>query len=520
MYIRHIGTDGMVEQFFKDKPEIGGADTETTGLHIKMDKAFLVIFGWEGHTYTFEPTPINMMRMYECVQQLDKLYFWNTKFDMHMLRNAGHPYPYKNLSDGMFLARLSLNADDKQSLALKAIANRFVKASSSMLQDEVKAELTNLRKIRNKIFYGYMKEATQFTKAQIDEYLSDPVLERPKGFDELVKAFEQDYPEPNYSNVPMELMYKYASSDVEMMLEFIKMAMPVVKYRDQLNTLKLEEDVIYALYEMESVGFKTDRQYLEDSKVKVKEYIVQLRNELTEIYGAPLKVGQHAKIKQHLVKNGLKVDGADEANLIRAKAQAEGDLKRFCDLVVELRTLEKWYSTYILRILEGSRQDGRSYTSINQAGTVSGRVSSGFQQFPKDNLHDSEGNVLFEPRKAFTVTGGGYDSIYYLDYSQIELRVQADYTFKISGGDTNLCRAYMPFECKRASGEKFDPMNRQHLTEWGSGDWLLPNGELWQPTDVHGATTSQAFPELEVGSKDFKDMRKIGKTVNFARHTV
>ena len=520
MYIRHIGTDGMKEQFFTDCPKIAGADTETTGLHIKFDKAFLVVFGWEGHVYTFPPTEVNMSRMYECAQTLDKLFFWNTKFDMHMLRNAGFPYPFQNLSDGMFLARLALNADDKQSLALKAISNRFVKASSSMLQDEVKGALTALKKTRNKIFYNYMKEATGLTKKKIDFYLKDLFIDKPDGFEDLVENFNETYPEPNYSDIDIELLQHYASNDVEIMLDFIKRATPVVIYRQQENILKIEEQLIYPLYEMESVGFKMDREYLKESKEKVKEYILRLRQELEHVYGAPLTVGQHAVIKQHLLDSGANVTGADEANLVRVMSTATGDLKRFCELVVELRTLEKWYSTYILRLLEGSKVDGRSYTSINQAGTVSGRVSSDFQQFPKNNLHDSDGNVLFEPRRAFVVSGDGYDSIYYLDYSQIELRVQADYTFKISGGDTNLCRAYMPFQCRRKNGELFDPTIPEHLKEWNTGDWYTPEGELWEPTDVHGATTSQAFPDLEVGSKQFKDLRKIGKTVNFARHTV
>ena len=43
----------------------------------------------------------------------------------------------------------------------------------------------------------------------------------------------------------------------------------------------------------------------------------------------------------------------------------------------------------------------------------------------------------------------GYKGIAYLDYSQVELRLQALYTILVGSPDLNLCRAYMPYECVR-----------------------------------------------------------------------
>ena len=54
---------------------------------------------------------------------------------------------------------------------------------------------------------------------------------------------------------------------------------------------------------------------------------------------------------------------------------------------------------------------------------------------------------------------GDYDAIVYLDYSQIELRLQAFYTIVIGHPDTNLCRAYSPYKCHLEDGTPYDIHN-------------------------------------------------------------
>jgi DNA polymerase-1 len=151
-------------------------------------------------------------------------------------------------------------------------------------------------------------------------------------------------------------------------------------------------------------------------------------------------------------------------------------------------------------------------------------MSSNFQQFPKNALYSLDGQELFHPRKAFTVKGGNYESIVYIDYDQIELVTQAHYTLLVSGGDINLCRAYMPFRCHHyLTGDTYNfknPSERARATEKqpnGESAWLTEDGKPWTKTDLHSMTAHKAYPDVPMDSEEFKKVcRPKGKTTNFA----
>lgn len=48
--------DRMLKDYELDNPPYIAFDTETTGLNIITDKAFIVIVGWYKRVYCFEPT--------------------------------------------------------------------------------------------------------------------------------------------------------------------------------------------------------------------------------------------------------------------------------------------------------------------------------------------------------------------------------------------------------------------------------------------------------------------------------
>ena len=160
-----------------------------------------------------------------------------------------------------------------------------------------------------------------------------------------------------------------------------------------------------------------------------------------------------------------------------------------------------------------------SIQPIHNQGTVTGRVSSDLQQQPKEALTDKEGNEVFHPRKAFLADEGW--NLIFMDFSQMELRVQAYYTLLLKEGDLNLCRAYIPLNCRSTvTGELYDYKDPECVKRWNSGEWVHnEDGVVWEPIDLHAVTTFKAFPFLnnDPNHPEFKHYRTIGKRCNFLK---
>lgn len=599
---RFDGIKHMVTLFHKDKPIISGGDTETTGLHLVKDKPFLIIFGWlipgkteGGRVFTFEPTKENMEIFLSLAKQTRMFIWQNTTYDLHMMENIDFSYNEPNLVENMVLARLSLEAlstrDGGDSMALKHLGTKYVHPHAAYSEAVVKEELKKLNQNRVNILTAALKEfdhpteteykpiridtgkktttpyanknpdnvfwrtlKKKWNKGLVEDFLKDitnDLEDLPPDVREVWEAWQEEYPEATYQDVDPKIMKMYAGDDVITMLEFAKKALKIIKQREQGEILKRECAIIPAIRDMERYGLRVDREYLESCRIKLKNYIIRKRKEMYDLAGAIVNVGQDKTIIDVFKKNwNVNLVNCDKAVLKNImNDELEGQMipegaKAYARLINQLRRLEKWYSTYIVRTLERSSFDGRLYLQLNQAGAVSGRFSSDGQQFPKDAILDDDGNELYHPRRAFIADEGM--EWYFLDYSQIELRDQANYTILVSGGDLNLCRAYMPFKCtgthKGTTGEYNyrEPEKRRY---WQLQNfWHDEKDELWTPTDVHGQTAHNALIELGYeckemydtyhyvgkgdgffgniidGPKAFKKVRDKGKTFNFMRN--
>lgn len=530
IWITDLNASKILVEFEEDKPDYVAFDTETTGLNIITDKAFLVIVGW--HTadgkkiFCFEPTQYTLAILYELFTKSKMTFAHNTKFDLHMLTNTGLDYDLKqiNWSDTMILARLCLDADDdKQSLALKTLAKRFVDKSAGDDEKLVKSELMAIKKRNRTLLDNLLKEKHNMTLKQFEATCKDieqGIDTLPEEVQETYYDWEKEFGEPTYADVDREIMIKYAYNDVSITLDLVKLCLPILKNRQQVKTFLRENACILVFYKQERVGFKIDTEYLEACKIKLRDYIQKQRAKFYEMAGRVVNIGQHAELKKlYMEKWGVNLPSVSRTELPFHTAKMPEEAKKFTELLLELRSLEKWYSTYIMKFVR-TITNGRIYTQIQQAGTVSGRISSDFQQFPKEGLYDNEGNELIHPRSLIIPSGGIYNTVYCCDYSAMELRGQAHYTLKLFGGDKNLCRAYVPFECYTMKGDTkvpFDIDNEYHRANFEKAKWYcLENDEPWHPTDLHAQTAINAFGEEIKNSPDFKKYRKYGKVCNFA----
>ena len=553
------------------KPEIGAVDTEADGLHIINSKPFLVQFGFlypekkEGYTFAIDLENTSfadeVLDYWDSVAHTLKHYMGhNIKFDLHMLKNIGHEYDGDNLTDTMFYIRYGHDAlhvsEGGPPLGLKEYATRYIDRNAKLHEHKLSKEKTDITKVYNNRLKTMLNKsgaklpegcgAKSFTLKVIADLFKDcifDVSDLPEDMKEVYLEWLHSLPlylqhkvqslvesdMIRYNDLNRENLTTYAHYDIVYTLEIWASLEHIVKNRQQEEAIRIENLCIKPWFEMERTGFHADVEYLEECRVKMKNYIKQQRAEFYELAGEEVGVGQHATIKKILHEKfnlELRSTNDESLSLLKNSIHKEEPAYRFISLLQELRTLEKWYSVYIIRFQKELRGTDTLYTNINQVGTVSGRITSDFQQFPKKAITTEQGEELFHPRMVIKTK----TALVYLDYSQIELRFQALYTLLLGTPDKNMCRAYMPFECYHMlqsrditaeEGERveFDPRNPVHIKNYKKIKWYHnEDGEEWEPVDVHGATTLAAFPGLKKTDPEYHDLRYIGKRVNFAKN--
>lgn len=528
-----------------------GFDTETTGLNIGYDLPFIAQYGYinkatlKGSVIAFELTPENMHWLDVCNELCalsTKHIGANIKYDMHMLSNVNMPIRrYDNLTDLFFWIRYAHDALHIQQggppLALKSYAQKYVDRAARTHEKELDKERTDIAKAYN----NDLKQRLGVTLKALDELTKDTIAglgDLTEEQQEIYKQWRMTLPpairiragfrvtkeDVPYTMLKRKTVLEYALMDVVYTLESFLVVEEAVLARGTLKAVQIENQLIEPLYYMEQTGFKIDVAYLREAKKRMKAYIIERRAELQELAGQKLSVGQHQLIRKILKEDyDVYIHSASKAMFEQIEhvlvQEEKTEALEFIEYIIELRSLEKWYATYILRFLKALRITDRLYTQINQVGTVSGRVTSDFQQFPRQSIRTHDGRELFHPRRMIiTDKEKGYDYSFYLDYSQIELRIQAMYTILVGTPDENLCRAYMPYNCVSGTGDTFTCENANSKAYVDQLWYLKESPEvLWQPTDVHAATTCLAF-NVTPSDPRFKDLRYEGKRVNFAKN--
>lgn len=575
--------------FDEDQPRLCVIDSETTGLHIINDKPFMWVFayklpkekrkeGLEGRSFAFNSNKEILHQVLQLTKKCLMTVGHNVKYDLHMLINGGveeeEVYNLTNITDTMGLCRLTFDAvsarDGGDMLGLKKVSEKYIDPRAAEFEKEVKKELRRINDQKRNLLkellkpykdigwgIGKIKDAYKVKKRNdMDQFTTERKqrwITIPAEIDRLYRNWLKENPFANYSEVDRNIMMEYVHSDGIYTLEIVEMTYPTVLKRKQKAILEHENKLIMELLRMERVGMKVDMPYLNECFKKCENEIQSHYEELWSIVGENFTASQASVIQDYFEKKlGERPPTTDKAFLKKHKDD------RLSQLITRLRRLEKWQSTYISRIIEVAQYDEHFYTQYGQFNTVSGRLGSDAQQFPKERILTEEGEKyekehgegkapssfeIFSPRKAFIVEGGDYDQIAYFDLSQIELRAQANYTVLLNRPDLNLCRAYMPFKCNHyLTGEEYSFTRKEDRIRWsekkedGSSVWLLEDGESWTPTDVHSETSHNtlialAFECVEkykqyihksdspVDEKSFKKFwRYIGKMFNFMRN--
>ena len=388
------------------KPTICGFDTETTGLHHEIGRPFLVTFGYGKTVFSFEPTEELLNELFTVMNKFDRVFAHNAKYDYHMLWNFLGRAPTEiddKIADSMTVARLTNYADEEFSISLESLGTRYVDDNAKFAGKVIKKCIIELNNEHKKVAKTMFQ--AKYPKVSFKEIW--------EGYNKRVAFIDDDneyynyldtcYRPANYYDVYKdnpELMTCYAVDDIVIMLEYLEKALPVMCNVDEgLNTFNRECQLISAIARMEKVGIKVDINYLLESRKRLEDYRENLYSKLYEMAGCEISVGQHEVIKKIMLdKYNVSLMTCDKKSLKTVPKDSPGyDMAR---LIITLRTVDKWLSTYINGKLNAI-VNGRIYTDINNSGAVSGRVSCDMQQQPKEPLLDQDGNELFHPRRIF-----------------------------------------------------------------------------------------------------------------------
>jgi len=258
----------------------------------------------------------------------------------------------------------------------------------------------------------------------IAAYLVDPSCEN-YSFSELINTFLDTF----VQEVP-SCSYPYFISQL-----FFSLQEKLEKYELREIFSEIEMPLVEVLSEMEKRGVKIDEEFLDNFSYRITQRIFKLTKEIFNLAGESFNLNSPAQLRRILfqklklppVKKGKTGFSTDEETLLRLEEKHP-----LIPLLLEYRQLSKLKSTYIDNFHKEVKE-GRLFTSFNQIGTQTGRittVSPNLQNLPIQN------SLMREIRKAI-ISSFEEGLILSADYSQIELRILAHFS-----QDKNLIEAF------------------------------------------------------------------------------
>lgn len=344
--------------------EVIDYDCETSGFQPEYHRTFLMQFGDEiGNAVALRPgvDDEEIQRWFNRAKA-GKIRAWNGKFDRAFGEAAGFDLPGDgHWIDGMIGAHA---LDERRSVALKAVGDSLGFSEGADLQKNVKGWLTEERRRR-------AKEA---------------------------KDNGTELTEPNYSDVPNELMIPYALEDIHLTRKICAHQDPLVaRQPDVAEVVRFEHEVFDALYAVERRGMPVDFEGYKRLELEVIENLERMDdklNALALVGVAPEDLDDfefNPRSSQQILA-ALKRRGADLQFVTNDSMDAE-NLETVEDVlaaaILDFRSEYKILTTYVRPMTQRHYQtstrswvepyissDGRVHTTYRQLGARTGRMSS------------------------------------------------------------------------------------------------------------------------------------------------
>jgi DNA polymerase-1 len=241
-----------------------------------------------------------------------------------------------------------------------------------------------------------------------------------------------------FDRVPIEQAAPYAAADARYTLELWHVLERELHQEEQMKLFQnVEMPLVPVLVRMQRHGIALDVPWLHQLSTQLSKQVADLEAKIYQAVGHQFNIGSPQQLSRVLFEELHLLDWFKEQDLPRPKrtesgystdAQVLEDMTGshpVVELILEYRQLTKLKSTYIdaLPAMVNPRT-GRVHTTFNQAGAVTGRISSSDPNLQNIPVRTDLGQMV---RRAFIAEGVPSWTLLAADYSQIELRVLAHF---------------------------------------------------------------------------------------------
>lgn len=363
-------------------------DTETTGLD-QHDLPFACILANDSEVFYFDdrvfPTFWSDPRFTTIMQTPRRWVYQNAKFDMMMLYRKDIT-PMGEHHDIAVQARIQRN-------------------------DHM---LYNLE--------SQGKRIKDFKKDTVKEYITKNKL-----YELRKNYFGEEYKQPQFDKVPLEIMQPYAEQDAMLTLKLYHHYNNLMDSEDQ-KVMEVERRLTPVLYQMETTGVRLSLSVTQRGYFYEKNILQDLVDRFESTTGVAY-VNSAKSIQRSVTYplpttdkgNPSLTDDVIEDVLVSDASEKDKEILR---LVQEIRHYDKRISTYYESFLNKMHTNHTIHCNMNQSGTRTGRMSSSnpnLQNVPKEE----DSTAQFVIRGCF-VPRIGHVFVSF-DYAQMEYRMMAAY---------------------------------------------------------------------------------------------
>lgn len=275
-----------------------------------------------------------------------------------------------------------------------------------------------------------------------------------------------------FSDVPLEIAYKYAAEDADFTLQLFNKFADKTSQKQMLSSslCKLEHQILPILTKMELEGIHLDSEKLNSYNEELSKNLSIVMQNIYKEVGHEFNIASPKQLQTVLfTERNLKPGKKTKSGYSTDTSVLEELALEDCvpKMILEYRELAKLQSTYVETLPKLVDKNERIHTDFVQTGTATGRLSCREPNLQNIPIKTEAGRRI---RSAFTAPEGKV--LISADYAQIELVVLAHLS-----GDENMSRSFV------------------------------------EGTDVHKSTAAMIYG---VSQEDVTpQMRRIAKTINF-----